>query len=573
MARPWTVLAPDPDVVRLLSSAHALREETAKILVNRGVRDAAAAERFLEPRLADLRPPTGMAGFERAVLRIEEALLSGEVIGVFGDYDVDGATTAALLTSFLRGVGARRVEPRVASRHRGYGFGPADAAWFREVGCSLIITCDCGTSDAPSIELANATGIDVLVVDHHQVPDGPSPAYAMINPHQPGCAFPFKGLASVGVGFYLAAALRTRLRARGHSIEPGSDAADPRRLLDLVAVGTVADQAPLRDENRILVQHGLRQLSRAARPGLRALADLCGLDPALGRSETDIAFKLAPRLNAPGRLGDARPSLELLLAGDQASACRLATELDGANRARQEVEAGVLEAALAAADAQPSAPVLVVAGQGWHPGVLGIVAAKLVDRHARPAVVIGLEGGEGRGSARSFGGFHLVEGMRRCAEHLVRFGGHAQAAGLTVRADRVAALADGLCQVAREGALGPEAALLADAEIVLGRVDEGLAAELGRLRPFGAGNAEPVLVTRARTLSSRVVGKDHLRMLLQCASDRLGAAREAIAFRLAARDPGPNAAVDLAFVPEIDHFRGTPRLQLRVRDLRPGAAF
>ncbi len=573
MARPWTVLAPDPNAVRLLTAAHALREETAKILVNRGVCDAAAAERFLEPRLADLRPPIGMAGFDRAVARLEEALLAGEVIGVFGDYDVDGATTAALLTSFLRGVGAARVEPRVASRHRGYGFGEVDAAWFRDLGCSLVVTCDCGTSDAPSIAFAQAAGIDVVVVDHHQVPDGPSPAYAMINPHQHDCAFPFKGLASVGVGFYLAAALRTRLRAQGRAIDPASDAADPRRLLDLVAVGTVADQAPLRDENRILVHHGLRQLSRAARPGLRALVALCGLDAALPRSETDIAFKLAPRLNAPGRLGDAQPSLELLLAPDEACASRLAGELDAANRARQEVEAGVLEAALTAAESQAGAPVLVVAGQGWHPGVLGIVAAKLVDRHARPTVVIGLEGAEGRGSARSFGGFHLVEGLRRCAEHLVRFGGHAQAAGLTVRSDRVSALAEGLCRAAREGAVRAESALLADAEIELGQVDEGLAAELGRLRPFGAGNAEPVLVTRARTLSSRVVGKDHLRMLLQCAGDRLGAAREAIAFRLAAQDPGPNAAVDLAFLPEIDHFRGTPRLQLRVRELRPGAAF
>ena len=572
MARPWTVLAPDPDAVRLLASAHALREETAKILVNRGV-DAASAERFLEPKLADLRPPLGMAGFDRAVTRIEEALLAGEVIGVFGDYDVDGATTTALLTSFLRGVGAARVEARVASRHRGYGFGLADAAWFRDLGCTLIVTCDCGTSDAPSIELANAAGIDVLVVDHHQVPDGPSPAYAMINPHQPGCAFPFKGLASVGVGFYLAAALRTRLRSLGRAIDPSSDAADPRRLLDLVAVGTVADQAPLREENRILVQHGLRQLSRAARPGLRALAAICALDPALGRSETDIAFRMAPRLNAPGRLGDARPSLELLLATDDATAARLAGELDEANRARQEVEAGVLEAALVAAGAQADAPVLVVAGQGWHPGVLGIVAAKLVDRFGRPAVVIGLEGAEGRGSARTCGGFHLVEGMRRCAEHLVRFGGHAQAAGLTVRAERVGALGEGLCRAAREGGASIESTLLADAEIELGRVDEGLAAELGRLRPFGAGNAEPVLVTRARTVSSRVVGKDHLRMLLQSVTDKLGAAREAIAFRLAAHDPGPNAAVDLAFVPEIDHFRGTPRLQLRVRELRPRAAF
>lgn len=569
--RPWTLLSPDPDRVRALSTAHALREETAKILVNRGIDEPDAAARFLEPRLAELRPPSGMAGFERSVARLEEAILAGEVIGVFGDYDVDGATTTALLTSFFRGAGAARVEARVAARDRGYGFGLPDAAALRDLGCTLIVTCDCGTSDLESLTFARQQGIDVIVVDHHQVPEGQSPAYAMINPHQRECRFPFKGLASVGVGFYLAAALRTRLRALGRAGE--SDAADPRRLLDLVAVGTIADQAPLREENRILVHHGLRQLQRSGRPGLRALMSVGSLDPGLPRTEVDVAFRLAPRMNAPGRLGDARPTLELLLATSESEAERWAATLDEANRRRQSLEEGVLAEALELARVRLSSdepPVLVVAKQGWHPGVLGIVAAKLVDRYARPAVVIGLEGVEGRGSARSCNGFHLVEGMRRCAEHLVRFGGHAQAAGLTVRADRVEELAAGLnaAALAAHGAWAG-GRLDVDAEVCLSRVDEKLAAELARLRPFGAGNAEPLLTTSARTLSSRVVGREHLRLTLSGEAGLL--AREAIAFRMAARDPGPNAAIDLAFTPEIDHFRGSPRLQLRVRDLRPSA--
>src|SRR5262245_28182455 len=317
----WNVAPPDRDAAARLGAALRLSPLAAQLLLNRGVDAPEAARRFLTPRLGELRPPDGdepMAGFGVAVERLERALTSHETVGVFGDYDVDGVTSCALLTHFLRATGGRTVA-RVARREAGYGFGTDDVRAFDEAGCAVVVTCDLGTSDHEALAEARRRGVDVIVVDHHQVPDREPEALALLNPHQAGCRFPFKGLASVGVAFYLAAALRTRLRARAFSSLP-----DPRSLLDLVAVGTVADLAPLRDENRILVAAGVRHLqSTGGRPGLRALAQIVGLDEGIRRA-SDLGVRLGPRLNAPGRLGSAEAALALLLADDEAQASALA---------------------------------------------------------------------------------------------------------------------------------------------------------------------------------------------------------------------------------------------------------
>jgi len=558
----WEVKPVDWDRARALARALSLSPVTAQLLINRGVDDPERARRFLSPRLAELRRPDGeqpMAGFAVAVDRLARALAERQTIGIFGDYDVDGVTSCALLASFLGDAGGR-VVARVARRDAGYGFGVDDAARFADAGCAVVVTCDCGTSDHDALAAARARGLDVIVVDHHQVPERDPDALALINPHQASCRFPFKGLASVGVAFYLAAALRTRLRAAGFATLP-----DPRALVDLVAVGTIADLAPLTDENRILVHHGMQRLRTQPRPGLAALARAAGLDEGVQRA-ADISLRLAPRLNAPGRLGDAQPSLDLLLA-DASNADERAARLEAANVERRAVQERVLDEAMQQAEAQPDG-VIVAAGAGWHAGVVGIVAAKLVDRFARPSLVIALDGSAqlGVGSARTVAGFHLHRALTSCADLLVRYGGHAAAAGLTIEARHLGELRTRLSAAARVsfGGDAPAATLGVDAEIALDAVDELLAEEVGRLEPFGVGNPEPVLGARGVTLErTRVVGENHLQVTLR---DGLHA-RDGIGFWLAARDPGMGARVRAAFIPEVDTFRGVRRVRVRLRDL------
>lgn len=560
----WIVRTPDRDRAHALARALAISPVTAQLLINRGVDEPERARRYFEPRLGELRRPDGdapMAGFAVAVERLARALSAGETIGLFGDYDVDGVTSCALLATFVRDAGGR-VVPRVARRERGYGFGPDDAALFADAGCAVVVVCDCGTSDHDGLAAARARRLDVVVVDHHQVPERDPDALALINPHQRTCRFPFKGLASVGVAFYLAAALRTRLRAAGWPTLP-----DPRALTDLVAVGTIADLAPLTDENRILVRHGLLRLREAPRPGLAALIRAAELDDGVRRA-ADVGLRIAPRLNAPGRMGDAQPALELLLAEDDERAATRAAVCEAANLERRAVQERVLAEALTQAETQPDG-VIVAAGHGWHAGVVGIVAAKLVDRFARPAVVIALDGDVGRGSARTVGSFHLHRALSAQADLLLRYGGHAAAAGLTVEARHVGELRRRLSDAhARAGAPANDAALPVDAEVALDAVDELLAEEVGRMEPFGVGNPEPVLAARGVTLErARVVGERHLQVTLR---DGLHA-RDGIGFWFADRDPGCGARVRAAFVPEVDTFRGVRRVRVRLRDLLPEA--
>lgn len=558
----WQVAPRDELKAAELAVLVGIRPLTAQLLLNRGVVEPDAARRYLEPRLADLRRPDGDAaihGFEQAVGRLARAIVGRELIGLFGDYDVDGVTSCALLTAFLRSAGGH-VVPRLARRHRGYGFGTQDLDDFAADGVGLVVTCDCGTSDHPALLAARASGIDAIVVDHHQVPDREPEAFVLLNPHQASCRFPYKGLASVGVAFYLAAALRTRLRDLGWPKLP-----DPRLLLDLVAIGTIQDLAPLTEENRILVHAGLRELARGRRPGLRALAELAGL-PGPPSTAREVSFRLGPRLNAPGRLGDAQLALDLLLAEDPLRARELAVLCEVANQQRQKIQAEVFAEAVAQAETKRSSHVVLVAGQGWHPGVVGIVAAKLLERYGKPAAVVALDSASGTGSARATPGFHWYRALHDCADLLVRFGGHAAAAGFTVRTADLPQLEARLDSVAaaaiRPGCSLSEVTL--DAEVELDELDESLARELERLAPFGVGNPEPRLGARDVVLvHSRVVKEHHLQVLLRAGPCALGG----IGFGLAPRDPGSGARVRAAFVPLIDTFRGEQRLRLRLWDL------
>jgi single-stranded-DNA-specific exonuclease len=402
--------------------------------------------------------------------------------------------------------------------------------------------------------------MDIIVIDHHQIPSGDSAAFALINPHRADDAFPFKGLASCGVAFYLAAALRTRLRDNPSPF-------DPRDLLDLVALGTVADMVPLVDENRILVSAGLRVLTTRKRPGIAALCELANIREGEITGE-DISFRLAPRLNAAGRLGEAQLALDTLLAPTAAEAQRLTAELDERNRERQRIQEMVWLSALEAAQPFIDEPALVLGGEGWHPGVVGIIAAKLVEKFARPAVVIGFENGHGRGSARTTGGVNLYQALVHCRAHLTRFGGHAAAAGMS--------LAHGSLEDFRREFVGAVAismrdqpisrGLAVDAVVDLADLDVATAEELGRLAPFGASNAEPLLALMGLTAqATRRVGQGHLQMTLA----HRGALSDAIAFGMADRDPGNGASVDVVATAELDTFRGARRARLKIRHLHP----
>jgi single-stranded-DNA-specific exonuclease len=550
----WQAPSVDEGKAAALAAEMRLRPLTARILVGRGIDRADAASRFLSPRLADLRPPEGMPDLPRALDRLTAALAAGETIGVFGDYDVDGVTTAAVLASALRAFGGK-VVARAASRQAGYGLGPDDVARFASDGCRVLVTGDCGTSDDEALRAARERGIDTIVIDHHEVPSGETAAYALINSRRPDDRFAFKGLASCGVAFYLAAALRTRL---GSSF-------DPRELLDLVALGTIADLVPLVDENRILVAAGLKTLSGRGRPGIAALVARAELEaPTL--TAHDVAFRLTPRLNAAGRLGEAQLALDLLLAGP-GDAERLAAELEDQNTERQRIQELVWIEALGQANVQAEgdAPALVVGAEGWHHGVVGIIAARLVDRFARPAVAIGFRDGDGRGSARTVPGVNLYEALTRCAAHLTRYGGHAGAAGLSMSfAGLDPFRRDFAFEAARQLAGRPPRALEVDAEVALADLSLPMTEELARLAPYGAANREPLFaLTGVVALATRLVGKGHLQLTL----DHGGATSEAIAFGLGDQDPGAGARVDLIATAELDTYRGARRARLKVSRL------
>jgi single-stranded-DNA-specific exonuclease len=558
----------DQRIVDRLATTLRVKPATARCLATRGVADPQDARGFIDPRLGALRPPAGLAGLVGAVERIADAVVRGERLGVFGDYDVDGITTCALLTSFLRSAGAS-VEAAVARRDAGYGFTAAAAADFHARGCRVVITGDCGTSDLDAIRVGTSLGLEVIVVDHHTVPsaDVAHPALSLVNPFRADSTFPFRGMASVGLGFYVAASVRTELRERGwFRARPEPDVRD---LLDLVALGTIADLVPLTAENRILTALGLRRLHSRVRPGIAALLQAAGVEPDREIDARTVAWKLAPRINAPGRLGAAEPSLSLLLADDGTAAER-AQALEAANAERRAVQDRVMEEALAQVGEEPG-PAIVLAGEGWPSGVVGIVAAKLVEKFQRPAFVVGIDPatGIGRGSARTIRGVNLYEALCSAAPCLDRFGGHAAAAGFTIKRESVAQLAETLgAAVTRlaEGSGPVSTATEVDAEVRLAEVDERLAQELSGLGPFGQENPAPLLATRrVRVTGARRVGDgSHLKLMLE---DDRQTVRSAIGFGLGERPIDVGALVDVAFVPTVSTWQGRRSAELEVADL------
>ncbi len=534
----------------------------AHALVNRGLDTHEKARRFLEPALEDLHDPREMHDLERAAARILAAVAAGERIFIQGDYDVDGITSTFLLHSVLEQLGAR-LEYRIPHRIRdGYGLTLEAIDEAKRRGCTLVVTVDCGITAHAAVARAREHGIDTVVTDHHEPQATLPEALAIVNPLRPGCAYPFKSLAGVGVTFKLVERL---LQGRG-----GLDRA--REYLDVVALGTIADVVPLVGENRILARLGLDQLNLGRRLGLRALIDVARLsDKRI--SSGQVAFVLAPRINAAGRMGNAEQGLRLLMARDASEARACAESLEEDNRRRREYDETVLLEAVRDVETKlgyPNCSSILLWSEKWHPGVIGIVASRLVERFQRPTVLVALDGGRGRGSGRSLPGLDLTRLLDGCTDLLEAHGGHAFAAGLTVREDNLEPLRARMEQLV-SGMYRPEqfqARLDVDTEVRLAECDDDLVGWLERMAPHGLDNPEPLFQIRDVAVANVVrVGKDkHVRF----SARESGCEVEAIGFGMGELAPALMRAgrADLAFVPTRNEWKGESRVQLKLKAVR-----
>ncbi len=559
----WT-LHPRHDAERALALAHDLGAPLAiaHALVHRGVGTLEAARGFLEPTLDDLHDPFLLLDLDRAVERILLAIERKERILVHGDYDVDGVTSTYLLYAVLEHLGGR-VDYHIPHRTRdGYGLSVSAIDQARRRGCTLVVTVDCGITAVEPVEHARAAGIDTVITDHHDPPANLPRAVAVVNPHRAGCAYPFKSLAGVGVTFKLAQGL---LRGRG-GLERASE------FLDVVALGTIADVVPLVGENRVLARHGLERLNRGGRLGLKALIDMAGL---AGRriSSGQVAFVLAPRINAAGRMGNAEQGLRLLLARDasEARACAESLEEDNNRRRRFDEEALVEAAGRVESELDwPNCASILLWSDQWHPGVIGIVASRLVERFQRPTVLVALDGDLGRGSGRSLPGLDLNRLLAQCSDVLETYGGHAFAAGLSVRRERLPELRTRIESLVREQLTAEHFVprIHLDSDLRLADCDLDLLDWLERLSPHGLDNAEPLF--RATDLvvdaATAVGGGKHLKMSLHDGTARA----DAIGFGLGERAPEIARArrCDLLFVPSRNEWQGETRVQLKVKGVR-----
>jgi len=561
--RLWRVKNPDSAVTGRLTKELGISSLAARLLVNRGLCEPSAAGRFLSSTHADLHDPYQLLGMDRAVERLAVAVAGRERVCVYGDYDVDGISSVALLMSFFRAVGLDCFYHIPKRLEDGYGLSHDGVESVAHQGASVVVTVDCGITALDESRLCSNLGIDLIITDHHTPGDVIPAACAVINPHQPGCPFPFKFLAGVGVAFNLMIALRSRLREDGHFA--GREEPNLREYLDLVALGTIADIVPLQDENRIFVKYGLAELTHSIRVGVQALKAVAGVTGHVSCGA--VGFRLAPRLNAAGRLEDAALGVELLLSGDRGQAAEIAARLDSSNTERQALEQEILRDALGKVKrGARHRKSIVLASSEWHPGVIGIVASRIVDLYHRPTILIALQNGIGKGSGRSIPSFHLHDALHACSEHLLKFGGHKYAAGLSVDEATLEAFVERFDEVAH-GFLGdtdltPDLAI--DGELDADEITLDLAMLIEQLAPFGMGNPEPVFMLRRGTLIARQIVKDqHLKLRVSAG----GRCLEGIGFNMAQRKDVP-PLLDVAFSLETSRWNGRERLQLKLKDFR-----
>jgi single-stranded-DNA-specific exonuclease len=561
----WKIINNTSGEAELFSRALGISPLLAQLLLNRGIAETETARQFLAPALDQLHDPFLFRQMERAVNRLRQAITDNEAVLIYGDYDVDGITSISLIVRVLAKFMPGRLLYYIPKRlEEGYGLHLCSLEKAFARGVRLIITVDCGISAIDEAAYLKAKGIDLIITDHHEPPETLPDAYAIINPKVPDCGYPFAQLAGVGVAFKLLQGLAREMP----ELKPRLD-----NNLDLVAFGTVADIVPLIEENRILVKYGLERLNQTDNTGLRALIEVLGLkDREINCGH--IGFVLAPRINAAGRLGNPSIGVKLFLTADVLRAKQLAKNLDQENQNRQEIENAVLAEAQAQLEAEPQLAeehALVLAGEGWHLGVIGIVASRLVELYHKPVILIGLDGAEGRGSGRSIAGFNLFAAVDRCGEFLTKFGGHEFAAGLSIERARIPEFKTAFLKLAKEW-LRPEdlqPTLRVESMVELNGVTLDLVRELEKLAPCGPSNPTPVFGCRALNLvGTRSVGENgkHLKIKVKSAN----IIREGIGFNLGFLYPelAANQEVDLAFSLEENVWNGSTTVQLNLKDVR-----
>jgi single-stranded-DNA-specific exonuclease len=562
----WKMKPPYPEAQELAKKA-GISGILAQLLLQRGISSPNKAHEFLNPRLSELSDPGQIKDMDAAVDRVLWAAEKDKPICIYGDFDADGVTATALLFGFFTDLGLKVTSYIPHRLDEGYGLKKGALKQIHRSGAGLVITVDCGTTDIEEIEYALGLGLEVIVTDHHKVSGGFLPPCPVLNPHRAGCRFPFKGLAGVGVAFYLAAGVRAALRAQDWFLSGPEP--DIRQYLDLVAIGTLADMVPLFGENRILVTAGIRTMKACSRPGLRALEEVAGITPSL-LSYEDVTFRLAPLINAAGRMDTARLALDILTTSNGAVAHDLAGNLLFLNRTRQALEGDILEE-IKVKLPQPSEldgrRTIVVHGPGWHQGVLGIVASRLVEQYNRPVLVLAVKDGLASGSGRSIRGFDLHKALCEFDSMFKTFGGHRHAVGLSLAEKDLERLSHGIETACREQIAESDLhpVIETDLEVPPSVVSMDTVNEIEGLSPFGTGNPEPLFLGRGlEVLESRVVGKRHLKIRVSCN----GVTHDGIGFGL-----GEDCTVrtgdriKAAYTPTINRWQGTERLQLKIAAL------
>lgn len=552
----------DEHEVQKLAQSINVSPTIARILVARGVHTFEQAKQFFRPSLADLHDPFLMDGMHLAVERAMRAVETGEKMAIYGDYDVDGTNSAAMLYLYFKSLGAN-VEFYIPDRFtEGYGLSTTGIDRLAAAGVRLIITIDCGITAVDQVDYAKTIGIDMIICDHHEAADRIPAAYAVLDPIKPGCPYPFKYLAGCGVGFKLMQAIATR-RGDLESIYP---------YLDFVAISAAADIVPLVGENRSLVSHGLRKLNDSPRPGLRGLLECAGIKRG-NLSTAQIVFGIAPRINAAGRLGDARRAVEMLIEEDEIRAFQRAQDLESDNRSRRTIDEETFAEAQALAEkmlAERSCRSLVLHNPNWHPGVIGIVASRLVEKYYLPTVLLTSVDGVAKGSARSIAGFDIHNALKQCESYIEQFGGHKYAAGLSIREERIEPFRTALNQFAvdeiSDEMLIPQ--LHIDSPVSLDELTPRFFHIVKQFAPFGPGNARPHFLVRGAEVVGypKIVGKDHLKFRVRNGSGFI----EAIAFGMGSRlgELSGGVKFDIVFNIEENEYRGQITPQLRILDFR-----
>ncbi|MCU0441394.1 MAG: single-stranded-DNA-specific exonuclease RecJ [Bacteroidia bacterium] len=564
MQKRWTHKLPsDPSIIESISTAINVNKTLSGILAQRGITQFESAKKFFRPQFTDLHDPFVMKGMNEAIIRIDLAIAKGEKILIYGDYDVDGTTSVAVVYSFLT-KRYSNIDFYIPDRYtEGYGVSFISIDWASNNGFSLIIALDCGIKAVDKVKYAKGKGVDFIVCDHHLPGDEVPEAVAILNPKQGDCPYPFKELSGCGIGFKL---------IQAYALKHGIAFAEIEQYLDLVAVSVAADLVPILDENRILVHHGLKKLKSNPNPGLRALLEAYAPKPEF--SVSDIVFFIGPRINAAGRIADAKDSVRLMIADDYSKAKQIAELVNQHNIERRGFDLSITEQAFEMVEkddsfAQRKSTVLF--HNEWHKGVIGIVASRLIEKYYRPTIVLTESNGMATGSARSVDGFDLYHAIEACADLLEQYGGHTHAAGLTLKLDKVKPFAEKFEQVVasniQERSLTPE--IEYDASIALRTITPKFFSVLKQFSPFGPGNPNPVFMSKHvwDVGDVTIVGNNHLKMSLT--QEEGGRIFKAIAFGLGEHydKVAQGISFDICYTIEENHFNGHVNLQLNIKDI------